>query len=60
VCGREPLRLIFVHHFFGLRLFGLRLLALQRLAAGVALVALDNLPPTGMLMSAPAPEGGLQ
>ncbi len=55
VCAQEPLRLIFVHH-----LFELCLLALQRVASGVALVTLHSLLTAGMLMSAPAHDGGRQ
>ncbi len=50
---REPLRFTFVHH-----LFELRVLALQRVADGAALVTLDSLLTAGMLMSAPAHDGG--
>jgi hypothetical protein len=50
---REPLRFIFAFH-----LFGLRLRSLQRRASGVALVTLDSLLPSGMLMSASAHDGG--
>ncbi len=55
VCAQESLRLIFVHH-----LFELCLLALQRVASGVALVALHSLLTAGVLMSAPAHDGGQQ
>ena len=55
VCAQESLRLIFVHHLFELCLF-----ALQRVASGVALVALHSLLTAGVLMSAPAHDGGRQ
>jgi len=60
VWARAPSRLGFVDQPFVHHFFGLRLLALQGLAAGQALVALDNLPPVEMSMSPPAREGGLQ